>query len=350
MNRAAALAAGLLALVSNTAPARADTVCERFAAGVAVGTVEPDELREISGVAASRRHDGVLWVHDDSDGAPEVVAIGPDGAGLGAYAVTGATARDWEDIAAHDGSLFIGDIGDNRSSWPSVTIYRVLEPDVAPDGTGGSLEAERIDLAYPGGPADAEALLVDPRTGDLVVLTKEDGFSRVLVAPAEALTPGATVAMTEAGTFTVPRAASRAFGLPGSLVTGADVSPDGAVVLVRTYRSILAFTRPDGAPLAAAFDAPPCEVPQVEELQGEAVAFAADGQGYVTIAEGPHQPVHRFEARSPAPSEGPTDGDPAEDDDADSWARYGVAGLVVVVVVVVMTASMRWVSGKTRTH
>ena len=333
MRRAAALAVALTALVP--ASAAAQSPCDRFADGVVAGLVAADGLTEISGVAASRRHDGVLWAHDDSGGPPELSAVGGDGADLGTYAVTGAEARDWEDLAAHDGQLYIGDIGDNRGTWPTVTVYRAPEPAAAPDGRGGTLAAEAIVLTYPGGPVDAEALLVDPRTGDLVVLTKEDGVSRALVAPAAALRPGSPVTMTEAGRFEVPEPASDAFGLPGTHVTGADVSPDGGTVLVRTYRSVLAFARPEGAPLAAAFAQAPCEVPQVEEVQGEAVAFVAGGDAYVTVSEGPHPALHRFDPRPVAAPDVPA---PSPEGDDPSWA----AGYALVAAVLVLAAVVLW--------
>ena len=177
------------------------------------------------------------------------------------------------------------------------------------------------------------ALLVDPISGDLVVLTKEDGASSVLVAAAASLRPGASVALTEAGRFEVPEPASDAFGLPGSYVTGADVSPDGGTVLVRTYRSVLAFSRPDGEPLPAAFASPPCEVPQVEEAQGESVAFTTDGGAYVTVSEGEHPELHRFEVRlvaappvvREAPGEGPS-----------QTPLYVLTAVVVVLATVVL--------------
>lgn len=329
MRRAAALAVALAALVP--APAAAQSHCDAYAEGVVAGRVAADGLTEISGLAASRRHEGVLWAHDDSGGPPELSAVGEDGADLGTYAVADAEARDWEDLAAHDGQLYIGDIGDNRGTWPTVTVYRVPEPTAAPDGRGGTLVAEAIVLTYPGGPVDAEALVVDPRSGDLVVLTKEVGRSRVLVAPAAALRSGSPVTMTEAGRFEVPEAASDAFGLPGTHVTGAAVSPDGAAVLVRTYRSVLAFARPAGAPLAAAFASAPCEVPQVEEVQGEAVAFTAGGDGYVTVSEGLHPALHRFDARPASTPVVPAP--PPEGDGPSRVAAYAAAVLVLAAVV-----------------
>ena len=74
------------------------------------------------------------------------------------------------------------------------------------------------------------------------------------------------------------------------------MSPDGNVVLVRTYRRVLAFVRPKGAPLAAAFGVDPCSAPQADERQGEAVGFAADGTSYFTISEGANAPIHHFVA------------------------------------------------------
>jgi hypothetical protein len=68
------------------------------------------------------------------------------------------------------------------------------------------------------------------------------------------------------------------------------------VVLVRTYGLVLAFVRPDGAPLAAAFGVDPCSAPAADERQGEAVGFTDDGKGYFTISEGAHAPIHHFVA------------------------------------------------------
>ena len=68
-------------------------------------------------------------------------------------------------------------------------------------------------------------------------------------------------------------------------------------MLVRTYSRVLAYVRPSGAPLAAAFGVDPCSAPAVAERQGEAVGFAADGKSYFTISEGAGAPIHHFVAR-----------------------------------------------------
>jgi hypothetical protein len=284
-------------------------VCTRFTAVPGPAPVLQDPaLDEVSGVAASRAHPPALWVHNDSGGQPSVYAVAPDGSPLGAYAIDAARNVDWEDLAVGPGPqagtsyLYVGDIGDNERTRDSVDVYRVAEPAPAPAGSGGTLTgAERFTLHYPRRPVDAESLLVDPVTGDLFVLDKRpaaEGVTTVYRAPQAALVDGADVTLRKAASFVLaPDAPDARLGLPGSLATGADVAPDGDVVLVRTYRGVLAFARPAGESLAAAFAVDPCTAPATPEPQSEAVAFTADGAGYVTVGEGAHPPLNRFATR-----------------------------------------------------
>ena len=61
------------------------------------------------------------------------------------YALDGATAIDWEDIAIGPGPqaetpyLYVGDIGDNAERRPNIVVYRVAEPKVV--GGGGTHDA-----------------------------------------------------------------------------------------------------------------------------------------------------------------------------------------------------------------
>ena len=83
------------------------------------------ELREASGIAASRSVPGRLWTHNDS-GVPEIFALDAHGAATGRLRVSGVRVEEWEAIAAGPcpaGScLFIADIGDNDASRKRVTI------------------------------------------------------------------------------------------------------------------------------------------------------------------------------------------------------------------------------------
>lgn len=293
-----------------SAPADESSVCDRFGEGEQAGRVTDLAIDEASGIVASRVHRDVLWVHNDSGGEPEIYALAPTGEMLGTYRLDGAENVDWEDIGIGRGPrrgvsyLYVGDIGSNFRERDHVTVYRVPEPATAPDGSGGTLDdVEAIHLSYPGGIVDAEALFIDPRSGDLYILTKERGFSRVLRAAAKTLHPGPVIATAEVATFDVgpDYDLDPAEGqivppspLPGSLITAADISRDGSTILARTYHEILAFSRPSKGTLAEAFDEPPCSAPQRDEIQGETVGFAADGSAYFTISEGLAAAVHRF--------------------------------------------------------
>jgi 5'/3'-nucleotidase SurE len=290
------------------------TVCARFADVSDPSAALADaKLAEVSGVVASRAHPPVLWVHNDSGGEPAVYAVSPVGASLGAYPIEGATAIDWEDIAIGPGPergtsyLYLGDIGDNTSSRKAIVVYRVAEPEAAPNGSGETLTgAEKFTLHYPNGAVDAESLLVDPQSGDLFVIDKPllSAVGTVYRVPRRRLVDGADVTMRRVASFQLSTDSEDGAGLLlGTLITGADVSPDGSLVLVRTYRRLLAFARPAGQPLASAFSVDACSAPQADERQGEAIAFTiAPDTGYVTTSEGVHAPIHTFAVRQREPT------------------------------------------------
>ena len=307
---ALALAGILFATTASIAGAQqgaASTDCSGLGPGTEVGAVADPAVVELSGIVASRAHVGVLWVHNDSGGAPEVIALSSTGEALGRYPVDGAAAVDWEDIGIGPGPeegrtyLYLADIGDNGSTREHVTVYRAAEPDAAPDARGATLPlVDELTIRYPDGPSDAESLFVDPVDGDLYVITKDlSGMSRVLRAAAEVVEAGGDITMEDVGGFQAQPRASAAARAYRPRCDGADISPDGSTVLVRTYQGVLGFRRPAGRPVAEAFSAAACAAPSVSEAQGEAIAFSVDGASYVTVSEGSAPPVHRFTVDPP---------------------------------------------------
>ena len=125
-------------------PALFDATCDADDP-VPSGSVASAELVELSGLAAGRSAEGVLWAHNDSGDRPRLFALGLDGSDRGAFEVEGADAVDWEDMAAGpgpDGSphLFVADVGDNAESRPEVAVYRIPEPSLGSLRTGGPIE------------------------------------------------------------------------------------------------------------------------------------------------------------------------------------------------------------------
>lgn len=281
------IAALLLGMVATTGFAG----CPEFQSGRQTGTIESNQISEISGIVASRRSPGVFWVHNDSGNRAEVYAIDLHGELLGVYPLPEGTIIDWEDIALGPGPeagidyLYIGDIGDNQGVRASIHVYRVPEPQVTKsqryDGLSLS-QVERLDFTYPDGARDAETLLCDPLSGDLYIITKREPRSRVYRAPFPH-SPTEATRLEFQGT------------LPWGWAVGGDVSRSGREVIVRGYFIASIWERDPASPLWSAFESSPCAVPLLAEQQGEAIAFDADGRGYLTVSEGLQSPLYFFQ-------------------------------------------------------
>ncbi|MCC6746060.1 MAG: PE-PGRS family protein [Deltaproteobacteria bacterium] len=276
------------------------SACPRFDPGRVSGTVGAAQLTEASGLVASRRTPGLLWLHNDSGDGPNLYAVSASGVHQGTFALEGATAVDWEDLAAGPGPeagrsyLYVGDIGDNAEAREHVVVYRVAEPEVKvgtiPEVTtlGG---VERFEFTYPAGKAtNAESLFVDPGSGDLYVLAKRSQGPSPLYRARAPLSAGTRRELEQVAEVDLAALGGDA------LATGADLSPSGEELLVRSYTRLWLFRRAKGRSVAEALASPPCAVPVLRELQGEAVGFAADGQGYFTVSEGAAPELH-FHAR-----------------------------------------------------
>jgi hypothetical protein len=256
------------------------------------GTVAEPAIPEASGIVSGWANPDVWWVHNDSGDGARVFAVGRDGADLGAFTVGGAAAVDWEDIAVGPGSapgtslLYVADIGDNAAARASVRVYRFPEPTVT--GSDGAVAAADVDVltfTYPGGPRDAEALLVDSRTGDLFVVSKSFSGTATLYRARADLADGSVTQLSVAGTISLGSAQA---------VTGGDLSHGGASIVLRTYQGVWTWVRPVDATVAEALAEQPCAGQAVAEGQGEAIGIAHDGSGYVTLSEGVGKPLNWF--------------------------------------------------------
>jgi hypothetical protein len=262
-----------------------------FADPVATGTVQSSAIREASGIAASRRNPGVLWVHNDSGDSNRVFALNPQGALLGTYTLSGASASDWEDIAVGPGPssgthyLYVADVGNNSGSRTTLTIWRVAEPSVSLSQRGAAQTLSGVTalrFRYPDRTYDCETLLSDPATGDLYVVTKfaSTGASRVYRFPAP---------QSASSTTTLQHVATVQFGSSSQdssyrAATAGDISPSGTEILICTYQQAFLWRRTPGGSVASAFSTARVAVPY--SAGGEAIGFSASGDGYYSIKEG----------------------------------------------------------------
>ena len=270
--------------------------CSGGLASSNAGPVSDPALNEVSGIDQSIVNAGIYWVHNDSGDTARVFALNAAGATQRIFTLAGATAIDWEDIAVGPGPdpgvsyLYLADIGDNAVSRTQVVLYRVPEPTVVAGSPVSISGVAALTLKYPDGPHNAEALLVDPSTGEMLIIEKtaNGGAARVYRAPA-GLGAGSVTTMSVIATIALPTGAS-------NRVTGADVSADGTQVAVRTYGAVLLWNRGVGSSLWSSFATTACSGPVPSEQQGEAVAFHANGRGYVTLSEGSNPTLHNYTA------------------------------------------------------
>lgn len=232
-------------------------------------------IEEASGIAGSKINPGYLWVHEDGGTPARLLLLKNDGALFKSIPVNGAVNNDWEDMALSQGPnhsldyLFLADIGDNLLIRNDYVIYRFPEPALLVDMVS---TVDNIRFQYPVGSHDAEAILADPMTKDIYIITKSDNPSHIYKLPY----PQSVTTVNKAVLV-------GALGFGG--VTGAAISSDGKEIIIKTYPALSYFKREVGQTIEQALKNASLNLPYQLEPQGEAVGFAADNSGFYTISE-----------------------------------------------------------------
>jgi len=241
------------------------------------GAVEHPDLVEASGLVKSRRHDDLLWTHNDSGDSARVFAIRTDGSHAGIIYLQNIDAVDWEDIAMGPGPdqsrdyLFIGDIGDNHSSRKSIQIHRFAEPEEKETIDGKLIrDVDTFRFVYPDGPRDAETLIADPLTKDLIIISKEINAARVYRAPFPQISGRVDTLIYETT-------------WEHSLITAGDLSRDGQWLIIKNYTQVFIYQRnPDNHSFTQDTT---FIVHYIPEPQGEAVAWDRSMMSFFTVSE-----------------------------------------------------------------
>jgi hypothetical protein len=218
----------LLSILSILSTAASGEICPRWKDSVRIGELQP-QLKEASGLAASRQFPGRLYHINDSGDAGNFYITGMDGKDTRAIRVADFEPTDTEALSLgpcfsnrRDSCIYLGDIGDNDQKRKSIEIAVVNEVQNFPQTVS---VRKRFKLRYPDGPHDAESMAVHP-DGSIYILTKE--------APARLFKANANLAqpMLEAVTTLDP----------GGKPTDMAISDDGSRLLVLTYVDAIEYS------------------------------------------------------------------------------------------------------------
>lgn len=247
----------------------------------------PGVADEVSGIAVSRTNAGYIWAQQDSGNPPELILLDQKGKLVRKIPVKGVPNRDWEDMAVARGPvadrdyIYLAETGDNGAVFQSYAICRFQEPVATADSIS---QVDLIRFVYPDGPHDAEAILVDPGSLDIYIITKREARSQIY----KLAYPYSTTAMN---------AVVAAGSLPYNYVVSAAVQPDGRGVAVKDYLNIYYYTRNTGESLSTVLSRAYLKLPYTVEPQGEAICFSNDGNYYFTLSENTGSAVSLYRYR-----------------------------------------------------
>lgn len=140
---------------------------------------------------------------------------------------------------------------------------------------------------------DTETLMVDP-TGDVILISKvHGGRGQIGIIPSIAFYTAQQFPFPHS--YNITNSTTLAIPLTDDVdPLGGDISPNGREVVLRTHHKVYYWSVNGQQYLTTLNTTMPTEVPQLEEPQGEAVAWDARGEGYYTLSERENQPLYFF--------------------------------------------------------
>jgi len=254
-------------------------------------------ISESSGLAESNLIPGHFWTHNDSGDSARLFSFSSDGKATGGCELVGVRAIDYEDAARSTdpgvARLVVADVGDNRSERRFVSLYFFDEPD--PKRKTKITDWTRIDIRYPDGPRDCEAIMVDSESATVTLVTKSflpkagvyvtDLPSRRPNASQDRATADAPPSATDtsapdsARPSTEPRTLKRVGTIALSLVTAMDRDPKSGDTLLINYFQMFRFPKPQPDQSWWTQTPKAIDLPRLKQIE----AVVADRQGTVWV-------------------------------------------------------------------
>jgi hypothetical protein len=278
---------------------------------IVAGQLETDELVETSGIARSQRSPDLLWAINDSGSKARLYAMDTSGFKRGRIKLDGIKNRDWEDLASFslDGTpyLLVADTGNNDAKHDTMSLHVVLEPDLGEDDKVKVEPAWSIRFRYPDRRRDVEAVAVDAANGRVFLLSKRDWPPVLYEVPLFPPSDDTLIAKHRGKIRTLPE--------PGRQdrehavftkewhwqPTGMDISPDGRLAVVLTYRGVYLYRVDAGQSLYEALSGQAFGFGLGNFREAESVAFSADGNSIFVTLEGRHAPLLRIDINGALP-------------------------------------------------
>lgn len=283
-----------LAAILSLGLAAQASVCTKWSEPKIVGALDPEIVSEASGLAISRQYPDRMYHNNDSGDGGFFYVTRMDGSGTQTVTVPKMKPKDVEDLSlgpCQSGScIYLADIGDNDEERKFVEIWVIQEEETFE----GSAKVERkIKLTYPDRPHNAEAMAVDPVSGDIYILTKEE--RKEVAYPAHLFVSRASKSrerlnrgeLDYVGEVDIPFL-NEDLEVWGQIATGMDISADGSKLILLTYqnaieiefgllnRSIDSRKWSEGIDFSRA---------SLTYIQQEAIAYANDGKSFYYDSE-----------------------------------------------------------------
>jgi hypothetical protein len=177
-------------------------------------------------------------------------------------------AVDWEDITLGDGFIYVADIGDNQARREKISIHRLKEPIYSKTDKITIGEFETMNIRYAGGPRDAETLMWDKNTKELIIISKRENNCNVYSFPF--VTAEQAKMVTSKGT------------LPLTGFTAGSINTDGAI-LIKNYHNVFYWEPSEHSAVERIIKGPAHRIEYLQEPQGEAIGWGSGG--FYTISE-----------------------------------------------------------------
>jgi hypothetical protein len=263
-----------------------------------MGNITDKKINEISGIAHSWLRDEQLWIINDSDNEASIYAINYAGDLLAEVRISGAENRDWEDLTSFrlgDTSyLLIADVGDNDEFREYCYLHIVKEPVLEEIKAPVILNQDiikTIKFYYEDGARDCEAVAVDLKNKEIILISKYDFPSRVYVLPLELEKDNVVYTAELIGLVTnIPKPTLEEINMSfynsfNACPTSMDISEDASAAIVLTYKNAYYYKRGKNETWNQAFAYEPKLVTMPKLKQAESICFAAKSQDLFVTSE-----------------------------------------------------------------